>query len=284
MSKLEETLGRYEADHLTVKLCSSIFQVVPGGPEFRFYNDIEGGVRRHATGASSDLIARTKTLIAGEDASQALWVADALDTADAGLGIYAGLKNLLGVLRKGDDPGKRTFEADPQQATDAALKAVGLAYMIHKLFPGSVSEKISAFGRLKAGQEIMTYYAVAEVALPFADNLVEGGGNLIGKLTNTHQGAIKERFSRFAGSDAFTQATGVLGPLTAPLEKHVNQAKGHTKAVVTRIKDYLPGAMNAADSLTGVAATGLDLRPVWRFLGSRLVVEACAYRAERERP
>jgi hypothetical protein len=49
------------------------------------------------------------------------------------------------------------------------------------------------------------------------------------------------------------------------------------------VKGLLPGAMNVFDSVSGAAATGIDLRPVWRFLGSRLIVEACAARASRER-
>ncbi|MBE7440563.1 MAG: hypothetical protein HS115_19105 [Spirochaetales bacterium] len=281
MSKLEESLSQYKADNLTVKLCSTIFQVVPGGPEFVFYDNLEAGVKRHNPSAGADVVERARTLGASDDAAKAIWVADALDTADAGLGIYTGVKNLFSLFGKSAGPAKRTFEADPQQAADAALKGVGLAYMIHKLFPGSIAEKVNAFKSLKAGQEIATYYAVAEVALPFADNLVEGGGNLVEKLMNSNTGAIKDKFAGFAGAEAFSQATGVLSQLTAPLEGYISAAKGHTDAVMERIKGYLPGAMNVADSVSGAAATGVDLMPVWRFLGARLVVEACAYRAER---
>ena len=44
----------------------------------------------------------------------------------------SGIKNVFSLFGKSDSPKKRTFESDPQQATDAALKAMGLAYMIYK--------------------------------------------------------------------------------------------------------------------------------------------------------
>lgn len=277
MSTVSQTLEPYEAGDLTVKICSTIFQTIPGGPAFDFYNTVEGGVRRHDALAGPSLIGRTKTLLEGDDALAALRVASALDTADAGLGVYSGVKNVLGfVFRRGR---ARTFESDPQQTADAVLKAAGLAYMIHRLYPGSVDEKIAAFWKSKAGQEIATYYVTAEVALPFADNLASGSGTVIERLTSGGDGGIRDSFNRFVGPDAFGHASSVLTKLKLPLGTYLQQAGSHTATVAERMKGLLPGTMNVFDSVSGAAATGLDLKPVWRFLGSRLIVEACAARA-----
>lgn len=282
MSTPARTLEQYEADHLSVKICSTIFQIVPGGPAFDFYNTVEGGVRRYDALAGPGLISRTTTLLEGDDAKTSMRVASALDTADAGLGVYTGVKNVVGLLfRRGAR--ERTFESDPQQATDAVLKAIGLAYMIHRLFPGSVDEKLTAFWQLKAGQEIATYYVTAEVALPFADNLASGSGSLIERLTSGNQSAVRERFDQFVGREAFSHASNVLSRLKIPLGSYLDRASGHTGTVAERVKGFLPGAMNMFDSVSGAAATGIDLKPVWRFLGSRLIIEACAARAARER-
>ncbi|MCC7043343.1 MAG: hypothetical protein IT183_05750 [Acidobacteria bacterium] len=282
MSTLSQTLEPYEAGDLTVRICSTIFQVVPGGPAFEFYNTVEGGVRRYDALAGPGLITRATALLEGDDAKAALRVAAALDTADAGLGVYSGVKNVLGLLVRRSGRA-RTFESDPQQATDALLKAVGLAYMIHRLFPGSVDDKLTAFWKLKGGQEIATYYVTAEVALPFADNLASGSGNLIERLTSGNEGGLRDRFDRFVGHDAFGHASSVLNRLKLPLADYLQRAGGHTSTVADRVKGLLPGAMNMFDSVSGAVATGIDLRPAWRFLGSRLIVEACAAQASRER-
>jgi hypothetical protein len=282
MSTLSQTLEPYKADDLTVRICSTIFQIVPGGPAFEFYNTVEGGVKRYDALGGPGLVKRATALLDGDDAKAALRVASALDTADAGLGVYSGVKNVLGLLlRRGS--GARTFESDPQQATDAVLKAAGLAYMIHRLFPGSVDDKLRAFWQLKAGQEIATYYVTAEVALPFADNVASGTGNLIDRLTSGNDGGVRDRFNQFVGHDAFSHASSVLSRLKMPLGDYLQRASGHTSTVAERVKGLLPGAMNVFDSVSGAAATGIDLRPVWRFLGSRLIVEACAARASRDR-
>lgn len=275
---VSQVLEQYESDHLAVRICSTIFQAVPGGPAFEFYNTVEGGIRRQDPLAGPSIISRTTALLDGDDAAAAMRVAGALDTTDAGLGAYTGVKNVLGLLF-GRSNRERTFESDPQQATDAVLKAIGLAYMIHRLLPGSVDDKLAAFWRLKAGQEIATYYVVAELALPFADNLASGSGQLISRITSGSRDSVRERFDQFVGRDAFSHASSVLTRLRLPLGDYLDRASGHTGTVAERVKGLLPGAMNVFDSVSGAAATGIDLKPVWRFLGGRLVVEACAYRA-----
>lgn len=276
---VDEMLGEFNEGSLTVKLLSAIYGVVPFSPGFEFYNSLEAGVRRYNPSAGPEVIAKAQELAAGEDAAKALWVINALDTADAGLGVVTGIKNVLSLFGGGGGPAKRTFEADPQQAADAALKATGLAYVIYRLFPGSVSEKVTAFKDLKAGQEAAIYYAVGEIALPFTDNVLEGGGNLISKVMGKGQGDMAAKFTQFAGADSLSQASEVMGQLTGPLNGYIEQAGQHVNPILDKVKAYVPTAMNIGDSVSGAAATGVDVMPVWRFLGGRLVAEACAYRA-----
>ena len=267
-TSIKDVLGQFNEGDITVKLCSSIFGIIPGGPDFVFYNNLDGAVSRLA-GGDPDIKEKAKNLAKSEEMSKALWVADKIDTADAGISIYTGVKNLFSLF--GDKKAsKRTFEADPQQATDAALKAAGLSFMIYKMFPGGVGEKINLFKETPAGQELAIYYAVAEVALPFTDNLVEGGANVISNLLSKHKGDMTDKFSSVVGSDALGQATGVLDQFSAPLGGYVDQAKGHTGAITEKVKGFLPSAAtvaNVADSATGAIATGLDVMPVWRFPG-----------------
>ena len=276
---VDETLGEFSEGDLSVKIVNGIFGVVPFAPGFDFYNSLEAGVRRHDPSAGPEVIEKAREIAAGEDAAKALWVFGALDTADAGLGVYTGIKNVLSLFGGSSGPAKRTFEADPQQATDAALKATGLAYVIYRLFPGSVAEKVTAFKDLKAGQEAAIYFAVGEVALPFTDNVLEGGGNLINRILDARQTDMAAKFSQFAGAESLTQATEVVGQLSGQLNGYLEQAGQHVNPIMDKVKSYIPTAMNVGDSVTGAAATGMDMLPIWKFLGGRLVAEACAYRA-----
>ncbi len=286
--KLKDILGDFDKDDYTVKLCNGVFSVVPGAPDFEFYNDLEDALDR-VVGYDEvddmddeeydDLYYAVKDLTKEEDAEDALWAADKIDTADTGLSIVTGVRNLVDMFSDKKDDG-RTFEADPQQAADAALKGLAMAYMIYKLFPGSIKEKVEQFLEIPAGKEMAIYYAAVEIALPFADNLVEGGAAAVNKLMDKFGGGVGDKFTSVFGGGALGDANKVMGEFAGPLGGFVDQAKGHGSAIMDKIKGYLPSAAtvaNVADSATGAIATGADLMPVWRFLGARMVAEACAY-------
>ncbi|MBL8019525.1 MAG: hypothetical protein JNM27_07675 [Leptospirales bacterium] len=273
---VNEILSQFKQDDYSVKICSNLFSVVPFAPPFQFYNSMDGAASRLGNAGA---LAQANQIAGTEDVQKAVWVADALDTSDKLIAGYAGVKNLLSLFS--DTPKARTFESDPQQATDAALKALGLAYMIYRLFPGSVTEKAKHFLEVPAGQEVGLYFAVAEVTLPFADNVAEGGAGLVQKLVSKHKGDIESKFASFAGGDQVKNAVSMLESLVKPLDEYVSKAKQYANPVADKIKQYLPSAMNLADSATGVMATGVDLMPIWSFLGGRLAAEACVYRASK---
>ena len=156
--------------------------------------------------------------------------------------------------------------------------------MIYKLFPGDISTKIVNFKSLPAGQEAALFYVTGEVALPFADNVAEGGANVIQKLMNSKQSDIASKFSGFAGADAISQASEVMGQLSGTLDQYVSQAKDYSAPMMDKIKGMLPSAAtvaNVADSASGAVASGIDLLPVWSFLGARLAAEACVQQAQQ---
>ena len=277
-NKVEESLSKYSESDLSVKLCTTMFGVLPFAPEYKFYRSIDEAAGR--LGGSPEVVAKAREIAASEDVGKALWVSETLDTSDKLIAGFAGVKNLFSIFS--DAPRKRTFDSDQEQATDAALKGVGLAYMIYKLFPGDISSKISSFKSLPAGQETALFYVTGEIALPFADNVAEGGAGLIQKLMNSKQTDIASKFSGFAGAEAIEQATQVMGQLSGTLDDYVGQAKQYSAPMLEKVKGLMPSAStvaNVADSATGAVASGIDLLPVWSLLGARLAAEACVQRA-----
>ncbi len=278
---IEEILSKFNESDYTVKLCNIIFKAIPGLQPFQFYNTIEGATERIAGGDAS-VLAKAKEIATTSDIKTAVWVTDAVDKADMGISVLTGVKNLMSIF--GKNKGQSTIEADPQQAIDAAMKAAALSYIIYKIMPGAIGEKITHFRELPAGNELAAYYAMAEVALPFTDNLISGGAALISRLFSQHSGDMNTKFSSIVGGEGMKQAGQVLEKFQGPLAEYVDMAKDNTGTVMAKVRDFLPSAAtigNVADSATGVAAMGMDVMPVWSFLGSRLVAEACVYRAQK---
>ena len=277
---LEDVLGPFRAESLTTRLCATLFQNLPGAPPFAFYNDLRGALVRVHGEAAEGFSARATALVGGEPARRALAVADALDTADAGLAVAAGIGNLFSLF--GGGAKKRLFESDSQQAIDAGLKLLALAYMTHQLLPGTPQEKLAALTSIPAGREALLYSALAEVALPFADNLVAGGTSLVSQIVRGASGAGAERLGGFVGAGGLADARSMLGAMSGTLESTLRSVGGQIGPATSRLRGFVPMAIGAADSMAGVVASGLDAMPVWRFLGGRLAAEACALRAATE--
>lgn len=276
---LIDVLGKFSENDFTVKLCRTIFSVIPTLPPFQFYNSLEGAISRFNQ-QDANIIAKARELENNSDIKTAIWVADAIDKTDVGISAITGVKNILSLIT-----GARkqcSFEADPQQALDAVMKAAALSFIIYKTMPGDVSQKISHFFELPAGKEIVLYYALAEVALPFADDLIAGGANLISRLFSRHRSDMTQKFSSVVGNDGMKSAEMVLEKMEKPLGEYIDIAKNHAPSVMNKIREFLPSAStveNIVGSATSVAATAMDVMPVWSFLGSRVAAEACAYRS-----
>lgn len=276
-NRIDEMLIEFKQDDLTVKLCSGLFGVLPFAPDFKYYFNLKGAAETF--GGDPALLERATSLAARDEFAQAIKVVKALDTIDSGLGVFTGIRNVYSKMK--DKDRKRTFEADPQQAADAAVKLLGISYMIATLFPGGISEKVSAFLQTRAGKELALYYASVELALPFTDNVLEGGADLLDKILDVHQGDVEKRFSAFAGGTPLADVQPILFQLKDQMTALLGQVKMYLDPLTSRVESFVPQAMNVADSATGAAATAIDMMPAYRFLGARLAAEAAVFRASR---
>lgn len=279
MSQINEALSKFDENDYTVKLCRTMFAAIPTAPPFVFYRDLAGGVARVSNGATADLVARATAIAARREAERALWLASALDKADKGLAVVAGVSNLFAMMKRSSGNGRSTFESDRQQAVDAGIKLLGLAYIASRLFPGSPTEKVQQLLGLPAGREAALYLATVEIALPFMDNFLESGSSTISRLMDSSAVDAASRFSGVAGRSTTEEATSVLAHLVKPLEHMLDGVKDHIGALADTVRSHLPSALGIADSATGMLASTLDAMPVWQFLGARIVAEAAARRA-----
>jgi len=147
---------------------------------------------------------------------------------------------------------------------------------LNNLYTGDLKSKIQGLIQTPAGVELLIYYSLIEIALPFTDNLIEGSSNTISKLfQNQHE--IQNKFNSLRIGE-LNNATETLNSLQKTIPIYLDKVKNYVQPAAEKIKVYLPTALNIADSATGVIASGADLLPVWTFLGARLITESIALR------
>ena len=281
--EIDELLGAFDERDYSVRLVRTVCNVVPFAPDLPDWFSLVDGLKQLDPDAKKAVLDRARELTRSDEAQRALWMVKALDTADAGIGAFSGIQSAYKLYKATDGAGRlEALETDTQQSIDAVLKGFAMAFVIYKLFPGSVSEKVSAFRATNTGAAFVLYYAAVEVGLPFADNALLGGGSMVAGLFEKFGPDQEAKLAAVTGPEEAKQAVGTMQQLVAPIETMAGMAKEHLGGIASAASGVLASALNIGDKVAGVAATGADLLQVYRFLGARLVAEACLRRALEE--
>lgn len=282
---LDEALGSFDASDLSVRLVSGLCAVVPFAPSLPHWGSVADGVRQLRPDARKDVLDAALDLADEEGPQKALWVLSQLDTADAGLGAIGGVAAAWKLYQaKNTAERVEALETDPQQAADAVIKALAIAWAVHRLFPGGPQAKLEGLRSTDAGNALLLVFASVELGLPFADNALLGGGSLLADLYGRFGAEPVARLTALAGAEDADGARSLLDRLMEPVGTLAASASTHLAPVAAQITAMAPGAMTAGDRIAGVAATAADLLPVYRYLGARLVAEVCVRRALAEAP
>ena len=277
---IDQLLGTFGPSDYSVRLVRGVCKVVPFAPDLPDWYSMVDGLKSLDPDAKRKVLDRAVELTRGEDVQRALWLINSLDTADSGISVFSGVKSAYKMYQaSSSDERVDALETDTQQAVDAVLKGLATAFVIHKIYPGTLTEKVAAFRKSQTGQAWIFYYASIEVGLPFADNALVGGGSFLKGLFDTHQASQLAKLAAVAGEVEAQEAESLMAKLMAPMETMVGMASEHVAPVASAAADLIPKAMAVGDKVAGVAATGADVLPVYRFMGARLVAEACLRRA-----
>lgn len=279
MSKtVGESLAEFQPESMTSKLLSGVLRVLPYSPEFPHYYSVADAVRQIDPNAGQDVIARAEAAANSDEIRDILWMAKVMDIGDSGYAVFTGVQSAVKFFF-GDR--SQALETDNQQRNDAVLKALGIAYMVYKAYPGSLTEKAVAFRNSPNGQAIALYYGSIEVALPFADNAMLSGGKIVGDMYEKVGAEQVKRLTQMAGSahGDVGEATGMLANISGGLSKVVDHASNHIRPVADAARPFVPKVAGGADVVAGVVANAADVLPSYRLLGARLAAEAAALRA-----
>ncbi len=260
MSELAPVVDSFSASDLSVRVPSGLFSVLPFAPAWTH----PGTLAEQAGSPRAATLAAEAATAAGPQ--RALQIFDLLDKADTGIAIFSGLRGAVKAY-KGEDG---AWEVDPQQATDAAVKALGVAWAAYALFDGQVS-RLSEF---KSGRALLAWYVSADLVLPFADNAAEGGVAMFTGIIDKYTPAANEKLAALAGPEA-AKAAGALAAMKDTIGGLAAQATVVAGPMSEWAKNKLPGVIGTADTVTGAIATALDTLAVYRYLGTALVAEVC---------
>lgn len=273
---IDSVLGEFSPTDYSVRLLEVILKAIPNAPSYSHYRSVEDAVRHFDPNASAEVYAEARALANEQDLKDVLWMGGLLDTGDKGYAMYTGLRSAVNWFFGDKSKG---LENDDEQRNDAIMKAFGVAYVAWNAFPGTLAQKANAFRTCAAGQAMLAYYGAAEVALPFADNALVGGGSFISTLMNKAGAAQAARLTSMAGGKSMDEAKGMLNSIIGPMEQAAALASKHVAPIANAAKQYVPSAMGGADKVAGVVASGADMLPVYRLLTARLAAESAALRA-----
>ncbi|MCU0655993.1 MAG: hypothetical protein MUF64_12270 [Polyangiaceae bacterium] len=278
-SPINTTLAEYKPEDYTVRMCDALFGVVPFAGPVLPYNSVEGAIQQLYPQASPQVLQRALEIARGEGMQGALKAADMIDKADAGIAMFSGVKGAFNLFF-GDR--SQALETDTQQGVDAALKLLGIGYMISKMYPGTIQEKVQTFYTTPAGKHLIVYYTLIEVALPFLDNAVTASGNFVGSLMSRFGGEAANKLSAAVGGQDAAEAQGVIQTMMSWIEGALTSVLPYARTAAEKARAFVPGALSMMDKAASVVATGADALPVYRYLGARLAAESSVLLASRE--
>jgi len=272
--ELNQALMEFETDDYSSRLVQNVLGALPGAPTFNHWANLAGAVTD--LGVPAGQARGAMGFASSEPIQDVLWMSRLLDKGDKGYTIYTGVRSAVRFFF-GDRA--RALETDAQQRNDAVLKSLGLAYMAWKAFDGTAAERARAFTESQSGKALIYYFGAVEVALPFADNALLKGGQILEQLFGDLGTGQVERLASMAGGRDLDGVQGVLTQLSGALRSAVDGAAPYVEPVANAARAHLPGALDATDKIAGAVAGAADLLPIYRLLGSRLAAEAAILKA-----
>ena len=277
-ASLERTLADYDPQKLTVKLVGTILGSIPFAPPTKAYTDLAGALAFEHADAPEGVLERAIALAAEKPVADAMKVAKVLDTSSTGLSIFTGLQSAMALFGRGAEPTK----AAVQQKADAAMKAIGLGFAIHRLFPEGLLDRIEVVQSLPAGRTLLVYYGAVEVALPFVVEVnADDSHHFVTQLLQKHSAGPLAKLAPAIGQEGLKGAQGALGEMLGLLDKVVDHTIQHVDAIAGHATQILPKSFGKGDAAE-LVATGADALPVYQWLVARLIVESLLYRAREE--
>ena len=227
--------------------------------------------------SNAEVTAQAEHHVSSDASRKALWVTTGLDAGDGIVTVVSSLRSAVAlyIARKSGKQAPPSWAA--HQGGDAVLKALGIGYLLNLCFPDS-DDAVLELSELPAGRALLAYFAAAEVALPFVEQLSEDE-QVFSSLMSQHLDAQAAKLATVTGKPAVEEARRHLESIALTVDSLVNRSGDYLGPFVQSAEGMVPGAGGVVDTIGDVMAAGADVLPVYRYLGTRLVSEAAVSRA-----
>lgn len=265
---LDAELGSYGPRSVTVRLVDALLKAIPQAPDAPPYASIEEALALEGE-LPEGVADRARELAGDPSVDRVLFAAKSIDTGDTGITILTGVRSALSLFLGDKGPGAG---ADAQQRADAALKALGVAYLATQLLPRGPKNRVGILEALPAGRALILYYAAIEVAVPFGPEAASG--RFVTDLVEEQSRRIAGRLLGVIGRKGVADAQETLQALTGTLDRAVVEVAPHADELANTLKGVLPSILSTrATAIHDVVAAGADALPSYRYLAARLAAE-----------
>ncbi len=223
---------------------------------------------------------KAETHLAGETARKVIWLTTGLDAGDGTFTVVSSLRSAVGLYRARTSGREVSSGQVTQQGADAVLKAIGIGYLLNLCLPDSEDALVDLV-RLPAGRALLSYYAAADVALPFVGQRADEE-RFLSDLLAEHAEAQARKIATVAGTQAVQAARAHLPAIALTIDVLVRCSEESLEPLSRAAEGAIPGADRTVDTVGDQMASGEDGLSVYRFLGLRVVAEAAVVRAAQE--
>jgi hypothetical protein len=267
-------LKRFSAGSVTVRVIDQMAGLRPALDRMPFAADLEGIAANVLGGVPDDVLARARAHLAAPSVRHALFAAQALDAGDTGLGLFTSLRTALRLFFGGQEQPDLLH----QQRADAAIKILGLAFVVARLAPDP-DDRVHLLDRCPAGHDLIRTFTVVELALPFWRTHEDLD---VGALLRD-QGAAVQRFTRVLGVDALALAQSAVGPLGERFDRELRVVGPQIDDLAASLRAMVPSRLQREGLASGITSLAVDALPLYRYLGARLALESSLVQARLER-
>ncbi|NCG18678.1 MAG: hypothetical protein GWP91_06675 [Rhodobacterales bacterium] len=269
---LDQQLADYKLRSLTARLCDALFKATPGAPGLPNWDSLDDTFASVAPEASADVRARAKALANDAQIDNALFAAKSLDTGDAGITILTGVRSALSLFLGDKGPGAG---ADDQQKADAALKALGLAYILTQLIPREPAQRVHLLESTDSGLELLLYYVTLEVAVPSPEDVQAANGTFIKDLVAEQSRRVAGKLLGVIGRKGVQDAQETLDAMIDLLDRKALERAPQAGQLAASLQGVLPAVVRGkGPALQDAVAAGADALPAWRYLTARFAAES----------
>ncbi|MCP4916942.1 MAG: hypothetical protein GY913_08460 [Proteobacteria bacterium] len=271
---IDGLLADYGEGAPVYRVLDALMKVAPDTRDPDPIQSLQQAANVYRIDADPEQLAKAREIARRGQAQSALWMLQGLDEGDDVVSMLSGLASAVRLYWADRKGGSTESQVRDQQERDAVEKALGISWAIGRLMGGSPEQQVEAFMCLEAGRELVAFYAIADIAVPFLADTSQTGSGLIDNLLAKHRDAEMTRLATAVGQDEAAWAPPILEHLLPHIRTSVEANEKRLDTLVDQMQKRVPKLLQATGKAGAALGTGVDALPMYHLIGARLLAEA----------